>query len=46
VKSYSFEIVIEKGADDAGYSSYTPHVQGCLSNGKTWSKQSKIFEKL
>lgn len=32
---YSFEIVIEKEADDAGYFAWSPSLPGCFSNGET-----------
>lgn len=32
---YTFEIVIEKEAEDAGYMAYSPNLPGCFSNGKT-----------
>jgi len=35
MKFYSFQIVIEKEAEDEGYFAYTPNVSGCFSNGKT-----------
>ena len=35
MKYYSFEIVVEKEADDAGYSAYSPTLPGCFSNGRT-----------
>ena len=36
MKSYTFEIVIEKDEDpDAGYFAYSPTLPGCFSNGKT-----------
>jgi predicted RNase H-like HicB family nuclease len=35
MKFYSFEIVIEKEADDEGYLAYSPSLPGCFSNGKT-----------
>ena len=35
MKFYSFQIVIEKEAEDEGYFAYTPNVPGCFSNGKT-----------
>lgn len=34
-KFYSFQIVIEKEADDEGYLAYSPTLPGCVSNGKT-----------
>ena len=35
VRFYSFEIVIEKEAEDEGYSAYSPSLPGCFSNGRT-----------
>jgi predicted RNase H-like HicB family nuclease len=35
MKFYSFQIVIEKEPEDAGYLAYTPTLPGCFSNGKT-----------
>jgi predicted RNase H-like HicB family nuclease len=35
VNFYTFEIVIEKEAEDDGYSAYSPTLPGCFSNGKT-----------
>ena len=35
MKFYSFEIVIEKEAEDAGYLAYSPTLPGCFSNGAT-----------
>jgi predicted RNase H-like HicB family nuclease len=35
MKFYSFQIVIEKEAEDEGYFAYTPNVPGCFSNGRT-----------
>lgn len=32
---YTFEIVVEKDQEDEGYSSYSPTLPGCFSNGKT-----------
>ena len=31
----NFEIVIEKEAEDEGYSAYSPSLPGCFSNGRT-----------
>lgn len=33
MKYYSFQIVIEKEADDEGYYAYCPNLPGCFSNG-------------
>ncbi len=35
MRFYTFEIVIEKEAEDEGYSAYSPTLPGCFSNGKT-----------
>jgi len=35
MKYYSFQIIIEKEPDDAGYLAYSPTVPGCFSNGNT-----------
>jgi predicted RNase H-like HicB family nuclease len=35
MKFYTFEIVIEKEQDDAGYFAYSPNVPGCFGNGLT-----------
>ena len=35
MKYFSFEIVIEKEAEDEGYLAYSPTLPGCASNGKT-----------
>jgi predicted RNase H-like HicB family nuclease len=35
MQSYTFEIVIEKEAEDEGYSAYSPTLPGCFSNGRT-----------
>jgi predicted RNase H-like HicB family nuclease len=35
MKYYTFGIIIEKEADDPGYSAYTPTLPGCFSNGQT-----------
>jgi predicted RNase H-like HicB family nuclease len=35
MKYYTFEIVIEKEAEDEGYAAYSPTLPGCFSNGKT-----------
>jgi len=32
---YTFEIVIEKEPEDAGYFAYSPTLPGCFSNGAT-----------
>ena len=32
---YSFEVVIEKEADDDGYYAWSPSLPGCFSNGAT-----------
>lgn len=35
MKFYTFEIVVEKEAEDAGYLAYSPTLPGCFSNGST-----------
>lgn len=35
MRFYSFEIVIEKEPEDAGYFAYSPTLPGCFSNGAT-----------
>lgn len=35
VNFYSFEVVIEKEADDEGYCAWSPSLPGCFSNGRT-----------
>jgi len=35
VRFYSFQVVIEKEAEDEGYYAYSPTLPGCFSNGKT-----------
>ena len=35
VTYYTFEIVVEKEAEDEGFSAYSPTLPGCVSNGKT-----------
>ncbi|HEV8676215.1 MAG TPA: type II toxin-antitoxin system HicB family antitoxin [Methylomirabilota bacterium] len=35
MRFYTFEIVIEKEAEDEGYTAYSPTLPGCFSNGKT-----------
>ena len=35
MKYYTFEIVIEKEAENEGYAAYSPTLPGCFSNGKT-----------
>jgi predicted RNase H-like HicB family nuclease len=35
VKPYTFEIVIQKEEDDAGYFAYSPTLPGCFSSGRT-----------
>ena len=32
---YTFEIVIEKEAEDEDYSAYSPSLPGCFRNGRT-----------
>jgi len=35
MRFFTFEIVVEKEADDDGYSASSPTLPGCFSNGKT-----------
>ena len=35
MRFFTFEIVIEREAEDEGYSAYSPSLPGCFSNGKT-----------
>lgn len=35
MRYYSFQILIEKELEDAGYYAYSPTLPGCFSNGKT-----------
>ena len=35
MRFYSFQIVIEKEAEDDGYYAYSPTLPGCFSNGKS-----------
>jgi predicted RNase H-like HicB family nuclease len=35
MKYYSFEILIEKEAEDEGYYAYSPTMPGCFGSGKT-----------
>ena len=35
MRFYNFEIVIEKEAEDEGYSAYSPSLPSCFSNGRT-----------
>jgi predicted RNase H-like HicB family nuclease len=35
MKFFSFEVVIEKEAEDEGYFAYSPTLPGCFSNGPT-----------
>lgn len=35
MRFYTFEVVIEKEPEDAGYLAYSPTLPGCFSNGKT-----------
>ena len=35
MKYYTFEIVVEKEPEDAGYLAYSPTLPGCTSNGLT-----------
>ncbi len=38
---YTFEIVIEKEAEDDGYSAYSPGLPGCFSNGRTMEEAKR-----
>lgn len=35
MRYFTFEIVIEKEADDEGYLAFSPTLPGCFSNGQT-----------
>jgi predicted RNase H-like HicB family nuclease len=35
MRFFTFEIVIEREAEDKGYTAYSPTLPGCFSNGKT-----------
>jgi antitoxin HicB len=35
MRFYKFEIVIEKEAEGAGYSAYSPSLPGCFGSGRT-----------
>lgn len=35
MRFYSFQIVIEREPEDAGYYAYSPTLPGCFSNGAT-----------
>jgi len=35
MRYFSFEIVIEKEAEDVGYAAYSPSLPGCFSSGPT-----------
>jgi len=35
MRFFTFEIVIEREAEDEGYSAHSPTLPGCFSNGKT-----------
>jgi predicted RNase H-like HicB family nuclease len=35
MKFYTFEVVIEKEPEDAGYFAHSPTLPGCFSNGAT-----------
>jgi len=41
MKYFTFEIVVEKEAEDEGYSAYSPTLPGCFSNGKTVEEAKK-----
>jgi predicted RNase H-like HicB family nuclease len=44
MRFFSFEIVIEREAEDDGYSAYSPTLPGCFSNGKTIEEAKRIRE--
>ena len=35
MRFYTFQIVVEKEPEDAGYYAYSPTLPGCFSNGKS-----------
>jgi predicted RNase H-like HicB family nuclease len=35
MRFFTFAVVIEKEAEDEGYSAYSPTLPGCFSNGRT-----------
>ena len=35
MRYYTFEMVIEKEAEDEGYSAFSPNLRGCFSDGRT-----------
>lgn len=43
MKFYTFELVIEKEAEDEGYLAYSPTLPGCFSNGKTIEEAKRNF---
>ena len=43
MRYYSFQVVIEKEADDAGYYVYSPTLPGCFSNGPTIEEPKRNF---
>jgi hypothetical protein len=45
MRYYTFEIVVEKEAEDDGYMAYSPTLPGCLSNGKTTKLPNATFGK-
>ena len=41
MRYFTFEIVVEKEAEDEGYSAYSPTLPGCFSNGKSIEEAKK-----
>lgn len=41
MRYFTFEIVVEKEAEDEGYSAYSPSLPGCFSNGRTIEEAKK-----
>lgn len=41
MRYYTFEIVVEREAEDESYSAYSPTLPGCFSNGKTIEEAKK-----
>jgi predicted RNase H-like HicB family nuclease len=41
MRFYNFKIVIEKEAEDEGYSAWSPSLPGCFSNGRTVEEASR-----
>jgi predicted RNase H-like HicB family nuclease len=44
MRFYNFAIVIEKEAEDEGYSAYSPSLPGCFSNGRTIEAKRNMRE--